>query len=436
MSDPLLDLVRLVGAPLVSEQPWVGWLLVALCRQRARQSWLLEVHERYLADVDEQVGDVPGLEGWRYDFHGTGLCLTGPDGDLVDMDFDHEPAAATIDPYFFAGRVLTYQSGHPETRLRALLPSSDWIARGIDTLRRIGAVHHPTSRHVFQLAARLEHGHPQIAAIDFGSKGVRRRWRKGLGDDEHGLQRTRAWAMEEVRSERRNLSLLRAHMLTMDQVEELALAVLDGPLDSYVGRAVDALHEAGRTPRDRLVALLDRLDPAEHHPYPAHAVCRALLAIDVERARCLEVLEAFAAVDVVKGYRGNPYRDHLAVLVSRYDAERGWPLFRLAAHDVTPGVYEPIGALLALLPDDRAARLLLEAALASAPTQRRFLLACLAHRDDDVSRALAAEHMPPPPERSGTFGYTFEEVQYANLRGLLGHRMEGARETLALLRPS
>jgi len=437
MSDRhLLELVRLVGAPLAAEQPWVGWMLVALCRQRARQTWLLEVHERHLAHVDEPRGDVPGLDGWRYDYHGSGLCLAGPGGDVVDMDFHEGPPGQTIDPYFFAHRVRSLEQAHPEARLRGLLPSSDWIAQGLKALRRVGAVHHPTSTHVFRLAARLEHHHVAIAAVDFGSQRVRRRWRAAFGDDEAGLLHTRAWAMATVRAKRANASLLKVHILREEQVETLALELLAGPIDAYLGRGVDALRALGRPPPAALVTLLDRLDPGVHHPYPAHAVVRLLLNHGLERARCLDTLERFARVDVVTGYRGNPYRDHLAVLMARYDAERAWPLYRLAVNDSTPAVHKPIGALLAVMPDERAARVLLEAALASEPTQRRFLLACLAHRPDPASQQLARKHMPAPPERSGTIGYTYEEVAYANLRSSIEAEITKARETWASLCPS
>jgi len=432
----LIELIRLVGAPSLPEQPWLGWLLVALCRQRARQTWLVKIRDEHLADVDEDQGDVPGLPGWTYDFHGSGLCLTGPGGQAIDMDFDgHEPAGSTIDPYFFAAGVrASPPTSFPEAQVRRFLPSSDLVARALKELRRIGAVHHPVSEHVFRLSARLEFHHEGIAAVDFHSKGVRRRWREALGDadDATSMAALRRWLVEMIRTQREHATLLRdVHgLLAPDQVHALATEVAAGPIDTPTARSMNALHAVGIAPDSVAIGLLDRLDPSQHHPYPAHAVTSYLLAHGIERPRCLATIEAFAAVDVVKGYKGNPYRDHLALLMLLRAPERAWPLLRLALQDPTPGVHKPIGAVMVLLDDDRAPRLLLEAALAAEATQRRFLLGCLAHRPDEASRALAAAHMPPPPERSSSVGYTHEEVEYANLRHEVERHLVRARQAL------
>ncbi len=439
--DPYLDLVCNVVAPLLPDRPWLGWLAVALCRQRARQAWLVQVRDTHLADVDEDQGDVPDLPGWTYDFHGQGLCLAGPDGEYLDVDFYDDPSpGATIDPYFFAGRLRSLpEPALPEARTRELLRSSDLVHTGLEALRRVGAIHHPSSRHVFHLSPRLEAHHRAIAAIDFADPDTARRWARALGDADRGrtLNAFRQWItemMQRDRSAARNLPDL-APLFRPEALQQLALGVLSGPVDAHTGRALDALRATRLAPAPEVVALLDRLDPERHHPYPCHALTAYLLDHGLERARCLEAIERFAEVEAVPGYRGNPYLDHLATLLLEHaGTDRAWPVLRHAVFDGTPAGYERIGALLAVLDDDRAPRLLLEAAMAGDDTKKRFLVACLASRDDDASRALAREHMPPAPERSGAIGYSFEEVQYASLRSDIDARLTAARETLARLR--
>lgn len=83
--------------------PWLGWLLICLLRQRARQTWLMQVSRENLAGADRDHGPVPGLPGWTFDYHGMGLCLSGPAAEALDVDF-HDEQGATMDPYFFASR--------------------------------------------------------------------------------------------------------------------------------------------------------------------------------------------------------------------------------------------------------------------------------------------------------------------------------------------
>src|SRR5436309_326078 len=107
----ILEAIRaaLRGArPEQAPPPWFGWLAVALCRQRARQTWLVEVERRHLAGASRRGGcvEVPGLAGWSYYYHGRGLRLTTR-GEQLDVDFhDGHERGATIDSFFFADRAL------------------------------------------------------------------------------------------------------------------------------------------------------------------------------------------------------------------------------------------------------------------------------------------------------------------------------------------
>ncbi len=83
--------------PAGPPSPWLGWLAVCLCRQRVRQQWLVRVARERLSDARDGEGDAPGLAGWRYSFHGQGLCLIGPGNESLDYDF-HDDEGRTIDP--------------------------------------------------------------------------------------------------------------------------------------------------------------------------------------------------------------------------------------------------------------------------------------------------------------------------------------------------
>ncbi|WP_437984981.1 DUF6896 domain-containing protein [Sorangium sp. So ce117] len=100
--------------------PWHAWLLVALARQVDRQRWLVRVQRERLSRASRR-GDVPGMPGWKFYFHGIGLCLTAPDGETIDVD-DHGDDGLTIDPWFFTQRMLTSPMSRSSTRSTNVAP--------------------------------------------------------------------------------------------------------------------------------------------------------------------------------------------------------------------------------------------------------------------------------------------------------------------------
>ena len=92
MRAELLDALRagMEGRSGSLKHPWLGWLLLCLCRQRERQRWLMQVRKTHLVDIDEDHGEVPGLPDWSYEFHGVGLLLSGPGHEHIDVDFHVE----------------------------------------------------------------------------------------------------------------------------------------------------------------------------------------------------------------------------------------------------------------------------------------------------------------------------------------------------------
>lgn len=418
--------------------PWLGWLLVCLCRQRARQTWLRRVYEARLADVEEDEGPVPGLEGWSYSFHGMGLCLSGPRNEHLDVDF-HDDEGATIDPYFFANRALRLNPAPPpERRLGELFADSRAVVFALHQLRASGALVHESSEHVFRLVEPIEALHRAVAAEPFDDPQVEARWAKALGDGPETGARFADWltrcSADRVAA-RELLPTIEAR-LEPAAARRVLLGLLEGPVDSTTGYAAAALGRLG-SESAAVEEVLGRLDPARHHPFPAFEVCRFLLARDRRREDALRTLEAFAAVDVVKGYRGNPYADRLAVLLLEHAPDRALPHVRRALRSTTPGVVQDIAATLALLGQPWCIRELTAALEGPADeertTVRRYLAAALARSGSEVARQRSKELEPEPPEHSGV-GFTFDEVVAANLDSSFRGAVEHVRATAQRLR--
>lgn len=395
-------------------EPWLGWLLVALCRQRTRQTWLVMVKDQRLGDIDDDSGDVPGLTGWRYQFHGMGLCLYGPDHEALDVDF-HDAHGRTIDPYFFAHRVRGLAPApEPEAELRRWLPTADLIVAALDEARARGFIGHPESTHVFTLSDALEAEHEAIAAID-DLRSWRDAWPGTPGEGAHA-----AWLLGLI-AKRPASGVLEAavHLLPEDVAIDALVALLAGPIDSATGAALEALDGLAHAPTAPVEALLSRFDPSLHHPYAVTAAARFLLGRDAARERALDAVFRFAAVERVKGYRGNPFLSQLAILALEFAPNASIPLVRSALCSNTPCNVGEMAALLASIDRAWCHRELVAALEGDAQTDvsnRRLLVAALARCDSDLARRAAKTHTPAPPIREpGAIGYTWEEVAYANL---------------------
>ena len=138
--------------------PHMTWLVAALLVQRERQRW----HHAVTRDIrvhDTDDDALPGHPGWRAERHGSGMCLSGPDGELLDVDFNDEDGAI-IDVWFFARRVESLRTApawRAERRLWRWRPSQDVIVDGIEELVALGAVGYTTEyKNMIVLAPELE----------------------------------------------------------------------------------------------------------------------------------------------------------------------------------------------------------------------------------------------------------------------------------------
>jgi len=444
-----VTLLAAIGAALDHRrEPWLGWLLLCLCRQRARQSWLVDVHHQHLSDVDRMHGDVPGLPGWRYHYHGMGLCLSGPNAEALDMDF-HDEQGSFIDPYFFATRVHGLsQPPLPEARLRRWLPDQDVTVAALDALKKRELLL-PPDGHSFQLSPALEAAHREGEALPCENVAEQLALATALGDGEltgHAPARLqegyRAWLLATLGAHDQPWAVLDAAAAALPQGEatDLLVTLTEGEVDHTWARAFELLEARGARPHLDAPALLARLEPQRHHPHLAWAAASYFLRADMARERCLSLIEAFAAVRVVQGYHGNPYDGQLAALMLEHAPARALPLVRQALRSSTPIAVEEAAALLAAL-DQRWCHRELEAALRDtlrdAPATARILATALGHSSSELARRRAMGMTPPPPEHDpAVAGFTFEEVMANSADGLFHSHLEQVRPLAARLLPT
>ncbi|MED5372866.1 MAG: hypothetical protein VX899_17740 [Myxococcota bacterium] len=439
MRAELLEALRagLEGRSGSLKHPWLGWLLLCLCRQRERQRWLMQVRKTHLVDIDEDHGEVPGLPDWSYQFHGVGLLLSGPGREHIDVDFHvGDPDGRTVDPYFFTRRVLALDPPElPERRLRAWLDSSALLVAGLQELREMGLIGHPKSRHLFELEASLGELWGELAAS--GSEG----WDAAFG--ENGGDWVRAefgrWSLSLVRRDRSRAQILGDLVGRVDPVALAACAreIYVGPVDAGTGRAIEALMALGEVPGEAELALAARLDPAQHNPFTACRLARWCLSAEVHTGLAVRFITDFAACRRSPGFRGNPFDDEYAFLALEFRPELAPALVAQALRSGTPSSTHRMGALLSLLQEPWCAEALLQAARESQEGSRtRYLVACLQHFEDPVVLAESISLMPAPPQfREGEVGYTGEQVAFLNLRGEVERSRRSVEAVFRRLRP-
>ncbi len=132
--------------------PWSRWLLLALHRHEHRQAWVGEiVRDRLSGSLDDiaraggfahpegrQSGEVPGMPGWHFRFHGVGCCLTREGGEELDVDFV-DGGTDWIDPWFFQAYLESVADGpRAELGLLCLKPFEEAWTTDLEPLRDLG----------------------------------------------------------------------------------------------------------------------------------------------------------------------------------------------------------------------------------------------------------------------------------------------------------
>ncbi|WP_437738180.1 HEAT repeat domain-containing protein [Sorangium sp. So ce1335] len=462
---PVLLAVRaaLAARPVAAgppPDPWHAWLLVALARQVDRQRWHVRVQRMHLSEdsgEDSDEGQVPGMPGWRFLFHGMGLCLTAPDGETIDVD-DHGDGGLTIDPYFFAQRIRSLRHpALPEERLLAFLPTADAMAVAIRELTEEGLLVPRAEGQVFRVLPELEESAGALASIDFSDAELRARWAELLGDHELlALERPSAEAQARAAAQRaayKRYLLARIAreatarafidpleaVLTPAELVDACAGLIDASVNATSGHAIERLDAHPDYPVCPAVGrLLARADPAVHHPYAVHAAARYLLRRGLERDRAVEAVLAFARVRVVAGYKGNPFLGELALLLLEFAPPHALPALRRGLRSNTPAVRRDVAGALAALGQPWCLRELLlaldDAATFEASASVRAALAWLG--SDEAREALMRWTQTHVLRATKGPGYGWEEVQEANVDGFLAREIEERRAWADAVRPA
>jgi hypothetical protein len=217
----------------------------------------------------------------------------------------------------------------------------------------------------------------------------------------------------------------------------VARRLLKAPVDSGVGRAIEALNALGETPGSEALVLAARMDPVVHNPYSATRLARWWLesGVEVDAARLLVL--RFAAQRKSPGFHGNPFDYEYALLALEFFPADATNLVAQALSSTTPNAFEQMAAYLSWVDDDWARGLLLQAAQETQDnTKRRFFVGCLQYSACESTAAQALALLPPPPEFPPQQpGYTREQVQFLNLRQLVERRRAQALVKYRLLHP-
>ena len=407
--------------------PWFAWMTIALLRQHERQIWHQKTVNEHLKNTTTQEGDVPGMPGWKYFFHGIGCCLKSPSGEMIDVDA-HELGPGIIDPWFFAWRVesLCKNTGLPEWHLWRWLPSSAFIVETLADLRHAGIIEYPKGDHVFRLSSQLAGHAGKLASRDWNTPPVvslleHMKMSEAASTPEalHGNASYQSFLRNFFSDRKRANSVLPVakQLIAHESLRERCVQLLAGKIDSTTGTAIKTLGMIADAKTDAAVcAAIARISPETHLPYPAYQALCYLFERKIRREETLTYFRRFAAVEKAHGFGGNPYLGSYAELALLYVPEDAMALVRRALYSNTPLNVNGIAALLAAIDQPWCYRELLDTLNNPSLVSRPCVVEALRHSSDTNIRKLAAEHDRPPVRKEGQIGYTFEEVEYYNAR--------------------
>lgn len=418
--------------------PWLGWLVVVLLRQRERQAWHRFIVNTRLRDQEKEGGGgiVPGLTGWKYSFHGRGCCLTGPDGEAIDVDRRDE-VARVIDPYFFAWRVRTLASlRFPEMRLWRWMPSGDLIVASLPLLVEAGAIEYQDGGHWFCLAPPLEDRVAALKECAFEDAATQARWRSALGDsdDEQTREAHRRWVRERALDPAHAYKVLEPALAFLEQSELLQVCLhhLSGPVGPAMGKALETLGACAEDATGPVMALLGRISPGEDAPYSACQALQYLLERGVDDGRMVEHFRRFSSVEKAAGFLGNPFLGTYATLALRFLPDLAMGLVRRALRSTTPMCVDEVAGLLALIDQPWCVREL-SSALEASPGSSTIAEA-LRRTSSELAIRWAARQYVAPAHDPSRLGFTWEEVHHNSAGLLLDERQEQVRPLAEQLR--
>jgi len=426
-----------------SDKPWLLWLLICLCRQEKRQAWLKEIHIKIQnTDFDED-GIVPGHPEWKYNYHGMGLCLSGPNGEELDVDF-HDEELRTIDPYFFTTRIFSLSSLElPEARLRHWFPNEELIIVAFRDLQNL--LQKAKNSHVFMLNTKFQTHWDYLNQLDKpDSEGLLSKWVE-IENLDNAAEATRhqenyqKWLLIQLKNSDLSAPGFEAiaYSLTGETQLEACLIQLRH-VNHKMAAAVKVLSTMDKSPVTAVASVLKKLKPKRHHPYLAHTVCKYLLSRNLQTDLCIKTIKSFSDIRVVKGYGGNPYDYELALLMLTYNPEEGIALLRRALRSDTPSCIENTAALMAAINEVWSYRELVsvleDLTFDKDPTNKRYIVTALMHSNDPGFQEIGHAYLPESRVRNeDDIGYTWDEVVEHNMDGHFQYYIEQALADATML---
>jgi hypothetical protein len=445
------DALRGAGADVGEERwktnalcPWLGWTTVALMRQVPRQQWVVDLAKNRLADQGDS-GQVPGLPGWSFEFHGIGCWVGGPE-EAIDVDF-YGDGGLTIDTFFYANRILGLKRpALPETRLRALLPTANAMKQAISVLLTSGVLAPGPSQNTFRLTAPFQDLVHEASEAEFDQA----HWCAHLGDFEalpgharaaEARSARAAWFRGMLDDPKTAITGVEVLEGVLEPGEFLAVCtrVIDGPLGPAVGTAIKQLDKHLDWPAcDAVVRLLGRMVPGRDHPFSMCAAAGYLLRRNIESTRTIKAMLAFAKVPKVTGYNGNPMLGEFTLVALEFAPKHGLELVRASLRSSTPIVRQTVAAALAGLNRPWCRQELVSAlpSHSSAGAAPEILAAVMLCGDAEALKfAEQWLKLHPEPSHQGP-GYTYEELALANADSWMKHALVRQRDWLDRVGPS
>jgi len=324
------------GAPLQKPRPpaELVWLLTGLHRHLPRQAWVGEVVRERLGGELEAIaeggyaghpdavpgaGAVPGLEGWRYELHGCGCCLTGPSGVSVDVDFEAGGTSA-IDVYFYIGFLRSVVLPEPfEERMLRLFPAIEGVVLAADWLLELGLLVDGTRGNRVRLAAEVEALGGRL--VDLASRiSEGEAWGPSAAWVERLVSLAHAGGFDGGKA-----AACASHHLDAEAFGALTAELLRRDVDPTVLAAFEALSRRGELEGSALARLVAGARPTQSHAAARLFVLASEAQLNrVEGGRAEPVLAGLAsfAEQRVEGCNGNPQADEIAMVLLEHDPDR------------------------------------------------------------------------------------------------------------------
>lgn len=421
-------------------EPWMAWLLIVLARQRKRQYWLNEIHETIKQEKDfERMGTVPGHPEWKYQYHGKGLLLIGPNNEHLDVDF-HDEKCETIDPYFFTNRLFLFgfdTPEEPEARLQFWLPEVELVISAIRELQK--SVLEPEDSKVFRLNNTYDSDWEYFAQDDLDYNQLLTE----VEGDESLLQRHQEsftkWLLNKLQKEDIKSSELEVVLKNLPpQIRVKHCLPYLSKVDHKMAAALKALDSLENPPVEEVISLLGKLIPTTHHPYLGYTICDFLLKRNLHKTDCIQMLRGFSDVRVVENYHGNPYDYRLVLQILTYSPKDGIDLIQRALTSTTPDSVQKASSLMAVIDEEWSNRELVKALSVEETDDRkgnkRYLVAALMNSKHTKYQQIGIDNLAPvKPRANDAGGFTRDEVIAKNMKANLAYRMKEAREDLEQL---